>query len=167
MKAHIGIMGNEGADNAAKEGTTKDTQGEITEGGLRQDLKELRKANRSEEGFLCVSGWDRHSATTYSQLRTGKGNLQSWKYLIGKADSPLCRFCNLEEETGEHIVFSCPRWESLRVKRWIDGVLRPWRSWQDLDLKVWRNKDKATEGQDNGGDWVRNFFTQLDLRCTN
>ena len=56
VKAHIGIMGNEGADKAAKEGTIKDTQGEITEGGLRQELKELRKINRTGEGLICVSG---------------------------------------------------------------------------------------------------------------
>ena len=43
------------------------------------------------------------------------------------------------------------------MKKWIDGV--------HLDLKVWRAKDKEPEGGDDEGDWVRDFFAQLDLQC--
>ena len=40
-------------------------------------------------------------------------------------------------------------------------------SWEDLDLKVWRAKDKEPESGDDEGDRVRAFFAQLDLQCTN
>ena len=50
------------------------------------------------------------------------------------------------------------------MKRWIDGVLRPWKSWEDLDLKVWRAKGKEPEGGDDDVDRVRDLFSQLDLQ---
>ena len=109
-------------------GAAKNYGGEITEGGIRQRIRETRKDNRIREGLRCITGWDRVTATTYVHLRTNKGNLQSWRYRIGKADSPMCRFCNLGEETGDHVVFECRHWEGWRVKRWINGALRTWES---------------------------------------
>lgn len=84
----------------------------------------------------------------YSHLRTGKGDLQTWRFSIGKVDSPLCRFCSLVDETGDHIMFDCPQWENLLVKKLIGGVLRSWRSGEDGSVV----------------DSVRGFLSQLDLR---
>ena len=58
VKSHIGIPGNEGADEAARAGTEKDPGcgGEVTEGGVRMNIKEFRKANRTELGVLCIAG---------------------------------------------------------------------------------------------------------------
>ena len=79
VKAHIGIPGNEEADAMAKSGTEKDTGGEITEGGLKQRNREVRKGNRVQAGYRCVTEWDRRTATTYTHLRTNRGNLLSWR----------------------------------------------------------------------------------------
>ena len=117
VKSHIGVEGNEKADEAAKLGASKDTGGEVTEGGVTQAMRELRKENRRADGILCVADWDRHAATTYSHLRTGKRDLQTWRFRLGKGTSPICKNCGTTEETGEHIVFQCPKWEDWRVKR--------------------------------------------------
>ena len=61
----------------------------ITEGGLRQWVKEARQ----------IAG-------------VGKGNLRAWKHKINKLASGLCE-CGEEEETGEHVIFKCKRWEEL------------------------------------------------------
>ena len=76
-------------------------------------------------------GWDRHAVTNYSHLRTNKGNLQSWKFKIRKADSPLCRFCKREEETGNHLVFNFSKVDLPSIE--LDGIRRSWTSWEDID----------------------------------
>ena len=68
-------------------------------------------------------------------------------------------FCRGGEETGSHIVFECPKWDEWRVKRWIDGRLRSWETWEDLGLDVWTDGE-GEEVVDN----VRTFFSQVDLR---
>ena len=82
VKPHLGIEGNEKADEAAKLGASKDSGGEITEAGVTQAIRELRKEHRIADDVLCVAGWDRHSATKYSQLRTNKGDLQAWRFRL-------------------------------------------------------------------------------------
>ena len=101
----------------AKFGSMKEKGGEITEGGIRQVSKEKRKAKRSIPGYLYVAGWDRETATTYTQLRTNKGNLRCWTHLIGKSRTDGCRKCGEEIEMGDYVIFSCPAWEHLRPKR--------------------------------------------------
>ena len=145
VKSHIGIKGNEEADEMAKLGSMKEKGGEITEGGIRQASKEKRRAKRSITEYLCMAGWDRKTAITYIQLRTNKGNLRCWTHLIGKSRTDACKKCGEEIETGDHVMFSCPAWEHLRPKRWIKKVWRMWECWEDLELKVW--VDKREEGE--------------------
>ena len=66
VKSHIGIKGNEEADEIVKFGSMKEKGGEIMEAGIRQVSKEKRKSKRNILGFLCVVGWDRQAATTYT-----------------------------------------------------------------------------------------------------
>ena len=161
VKSHIGIAGNEEADAMAKMGAEKESGGEITEGGIRQRQKEIRKRTRESPEFLCIAKWDRKSATTYTHLRCNKGNLQSWRFKIGKAETDLCRWCAMEEETGEHVVFKCPHWKANRVKRQVADTYRTWETWEDRGLrKVWT--DKGSEGEKDI-DHVYEFFSKCDL----
>ena len=91
VKSHIGIAGNDEADAMAKVGAEKESGGEITEGGIRQRQKEIRKKIRETPKFICIVKWDRKSATTYTHLKCRKGNLHSWQFKIEKAESGLCR----------------------------------------------------------------------------
>ena len=72
VKAHVGIEGNERADEMAKMGVAKEGRNNVTEGGLRQWKKEKRRENRARSGHLDATKWDRHTATTYTQLRTNR-----------------------------------------------------------------------------------------------
>ena len=79
-------------------GAEKESGGEIREGGIRQRQKEVRTIMRESPEFLCIVKWDRKSATTYMHLRCNKGNLRSWRFKIGKAESDLCRWCTMKEK---------------------------------------------------------------------
>ena len=125
VKSQIGIHGNEEADKAAKVGAAKTSGGEITDGGVKQTTRASREENRMAPDVLCVDKWDRHPAAMYSHLRTGKGNLHSWRFQLRRAESPTYRKCRAAEETGTHIAPGCPEWDRWRTKRLIDGV---WRS---------------------------------------
>ena len=83
VKAHVGINRNERADEMAKMGAAKEGRNHITEGGLRQWEKARRRDNRVKGGHVDVTKWDRHTASTYTQLRTNSGNLASWRKMIG------------------------------------------------------------------------------------
>lgn len=139
----------------------KEPEGEITEGGITQRQKEIKKKSRESQGFLCVSKWDRKSATPYTHLRCNKGNLLSWRYKIRKGESDLCRWWATEEETGEHIVFKCPHWKTYGVERQVGDTNRTWQTWEDLGLrKVWT--DKGGEG-DKDIYYVYKLFSNWDL----
>ena len=107
VKAHVGIEGNERADEMAKMGAAKEGRDHVTEGGLRQWEKARGRENRVRIGHLDATKWDRHTASTYMQLRTNRGNLASWRKVLGKADRDVCRWCKGDSETGEHLVFDC------------------------------------------------------------
>ena len=96
---------------------------QVTEGGIRQKIKGWGRGERQVAGFgkgKAVS-WNRRQTTTYSQLRTNKGALQSWKHRLGKAEDSRCRYCEEgKAEAGDHIMFECMKWENLRRKVWIE-----------------------------------------------
>ena len=160
VKAHVGIEGNERADEMAKMGAAKEGRDHVTEGGLRQWEKTKRRENRVRIGHLDATKWDRHTASTYTQLRTNRGNLVSLRKVLGKADRDVCRWCKRDSETGEHLVFDCIHWDFRRPTRKIGEKWRKWKSWEDLDLKVW--VDKGGEGKKDVNH-VYIFFSELPL----
>ena len=145
VKAHVGIEGNERVDEMAKMCAATEGRDHVTEAGLRQWEKAKRRENRARVGHLDATKWDRHTASTYKQLRTNRGNLASWKKVLGKADMDVCRWCKSNSETAEHLVFECIHWDFRRPTRKIGEEWRRWKTWEDLDLKV--RVDKGGEGE--------------------
>ena len=87
------MPGNEEAEAMAKSGKEKDPGGEVTEGGLKQRNREVRKGNRIKAGYKYITEWDRRTATTYTHLRTNRVNLLDWRKMIGKVDDDTCYWC--------------------------------------------------------------------------
>ena len=104
VKAHVGIAGNERADEQAKLAAGGRSGTAVTEEGIRAECKERRRQERVVRGFGSgrVVRWSsRYATTAFSQLRKNKGLLALWLKKIGRVDSGLCRRCAVEE-TGSH-----------------------------------------------------------------
>lgn len=57
-----------------------------------------------------------HGEMTFhaTQIITGHGCFQSYLYRIRKAKTPICIFCNVEEDTSEHTLQRCNEWNAQR-----------------------------------------------------
>ena len=141
-------------------GAAKEVRNHITEVGLREWEKTRRRENRVKGGHLDATKWDRHTASTYIQLRTNRGNLASWRKLIVKAERDVCRWCKRGSETGKHLVLDCIHWDFIWPTRKIGEEWRKSKTWEDLDLKV--SVDKGGEGEKDVNH-VYIFFSQLPL----
>jgi len=47
---------------------------------------------------------------------TGHGCFYTYLYRIGKADSPLCPYCELDNDSAEHTLQACQEWRELMEK---------------------------------------------------
>ena len=82
VKTHVGIPGNERADLEAKVAVKGGGGTAVTEGGIRAMVTEGRTRERVVRGFgmgRVVRSSSRLAVTAYSQLRTGKGRLATWR----------------------------------------------------------------------------------------
>ena len=80
--------------------------------------------------------------------------------MIGRAERDVCRWCKRGSETGEQLVFDCIHSDLRRSTRKIEEEWRKWKTWEDLDLKVW--VDRGGEGEKDVNH-VYIFFSQLPL----
>ena len=71
----MSIAGKKRADEMAKMGAAKEGRDHVTEGRLRQWEKAKRRESRVRVGHLYATKCDRRTASTYTQLRTNRGNL--------------------------------------------------------------------------------------------
>ena len=159
VKLHIGIVGNEKADEQAKLGTEDlyPNPPYITEGGLKQEWKIRREAERRVRGTGMgrVVRWNRKARVNYVHCRTGKRNLQVWRHKLDTTINPTCRRCRRFPKTGTYKALTCIHQEEIGSK---------WGSYEDMDDKgKWANRVKEVE-KTLVTDLVEAFFTKLGMR---
>ena len=137
--AHIGTVGNELADAAAKEATNlePDPSTFISLTSTRrlinsQVLSEwdevwkrsktgsaLRQIDKSPPSLNPIPLYSsstiaRKTSSIISQLRTGPSHLNAYRFKSGFVPSPACEACGAAYETRAHFLLECSAWEPLR-----------------------------------------------------
>ena len=52
----------------------------------------------------------------HTRLRLGLSHLRAHLFSYNLIDNPICQFCNIEPETTEHYIISCPTYNGVRVR---------------------------------------------------
>ena len=155
----------------AKKATTNDLQPmaerSFTE-ARRRACQLITRSNRALNSPLDTALPGKHTKDMYDQmtgkqaavlcqLRTGMNRLNSYLAKIRAKESALCECDTNTEETMEHYLFECPRWEAYRDELRGDEVER----WKDLPYFLGGRSERTTpEGELIDGDpkyWVPNM----------
>ena len=134
VPTHCLLEGNEEADTQAREASqTQQTGNSIDLSTAKAALKRRTRGKADDTYNACphtkhhraatggrgmaeIGNLPRHLEVCIHQLRTGHTPIcRSYLHRIGKAPSPMCGRCNVEEDV-EHTLIDCPRWRRQRYK---------------------------------------------------
>ncbi|KAK8781510.1 hypothetical protein V5799_017149 [Amblyomma americanum] len=123
LPSHVGITGNEAADQLAGAAHTngspvssKVTQLDFARPALRQAVRALHPDPRVASGVRFMRVPDclpRRERALILRLRTGCSWTQARLHRHGRAPSPACSFCGADETLG-HLLCACPNLEAAR-----------------------------------------------------
>ena len=145
IKAHVGLDGNELADEYAKLGTIDDstqlatqTTGKEIKGATREYVyhkwkekwRALKKCRMTKVFYhgpdrrvgKVVARLSRTDMTLFIHAITGHNNLNYMNSIIIPGYTPLCRFCEEEDESFQHLYEDCPVFWKQRMEIQKDKI---------------------------------------------
>ena len=157
IPGHEGYEGNERADCLAKRGAQRQFIGPepfcalpkvhikerlnlweqksfqnhwMNSNGQRQAKKFIIPSKKSSNKLLELGRNDIRILTGYF---TGHCKLRYHLNKMGLSDTSLCRFCEMENETPEHILCECPKLGKRRQFHFGDHTIAPYRFWDCIN----------------------------------
>ena len=134
IPSHVGIEGNEKADQLANAGALMDQDGIPVTHAITKAKVKAQKWQPTHSRAKKIYGekrrprveiekkWPRRVRTLYGRLRTGHAKeLNYYQHKIGNILSPNCEVCD-EIEDIDHVLTKCPRLEEARVRHWQSDV---------------------------------------------
>ena len=149
VPGHCGIPGNEIADSLARKGSDADFIGPepffgVPDCSLKMELKRWemscvksiwnstdssRQAKRfifpNEKFSRELLKLDKKNLRIITGLFTGHCPCKYHLFNMGKIPNSICRFCNIENETSEHLLCNCGALTQIRIRFFDKGVLQP------------------------------------------
>ena len=139
IPAHVGIRGNETADQLAKAGSHMPQPHTTT--SYKEAKTLLRQSFRTDwqsrnSGYSPqhdhINKLERREQTTIFRLRTGHCGLKKHMKKMGLAETAHCE-CGADEQTPAHILQTCPLFEDRRLQTWDEDT--------PIETKLWGNID--------------------------
>ena len=150
VPGHTNVVGNDRADELARLGSDTKPIGpepclpfsrnhsntEIREVTLSNHLIQYKKQDISEKGKIPLTDYlklHRYKSLNFQAIHikwltwtfSGHSPLFYFQHKIGKASSPLCDFCQTEEETSIHFLGYCARYATVRL-RILGHIIMNW-----------------------------------------
>ena len=135
IPGHEDIVGNDRADQLAKEGAHKEqvckpcnlsTAKQLLKNKFKAAWLERWKNGSTGRRMYCyvekpkstdnINSLNRQDQCTIFQLRTGHTKLNNHLNRFNPQHPPLCRNCNFPYETTTHVLFECQATKNLRLK---------------------------------------------------
>ena len=140
VPGHHGIEGNERADEAAKQATSKPPRGgqgklslaytyrtrtEVARAQRQQWLTKAlgRRSLAAQRAYRALPGWKldptvaaapKRIASRYYQLKVGHAAIGAYLKKVQAQESGTCRGCHAPSETVYHLLFECREWRRQR-----------------------------------------------------
>ena len=176
IPAHKGHVGNERADDMAKEGTKELNPERLL--GIRKPQATLKARIKDSVYAEWKKEWNtmktaNHARSFYAgpnpgkakfvyklarlelgrlvRIVTGHNNLRFFQTKLGLTKTPICRFCGEGNETITHIMVHCPRFMTLRNDMFGDQIPDSRMTWSVRGLLDFSYNPGINEAFE--GDW--------------
>ena len=170
-RAHVGVVGNEKADELAKEGAVGDNRVEV--GPPRVELKnkiketfydlwrrEFEEYEGARMGKQFYAGPDeakakhviklsRSTLSRFVRIISGHNSLFYFRHIVDNEVNPQCRFCLEADETFSHLVNDYPRFIIPRREKFLNQYISNDHMWSVqtlLDFSSLPGINDALEG---------------------
>jgi ribonuclease HI len=191
VKAHIGLEGNELADEAAKLGASNEMgilrrpTVEKPFSRIKTEIKEainLEWARRWQTDPMCRMTKEffsvpnkskskmilRHGKSTVSrliQIITGHNFLSYYQSKIDKGINPMCRQCGEENETFYHLLVHCDAFEGVRRSIFMDAAVDG-SNWKPGDLLQFSYKEPINSWLTDRDYLMEQPQYELEMNCS-